>query len=404
MRTRNHIGTNRSQQMTKWFLTRIPTRIPVLAMTVVAFSLGSTAPARAADKLLQETVEFTGTVFYLKSKVPGLIIGAVRNGEVAIAGFGRVRDGSKTVPNGDTLIRIGSITKAFTGQVLASMVADGSAKFTDTLQSRLGWQAKVPSRGGGVIRLIELATHTSGLPREIDRPNAPPTDPFATITKANMIKNLKPDALLFAPGRGALYSNFAFDLLAQALSTAGKKPYETLLREHVLTPIGMTSTGFAPTDAQRKNLFQGHGFDGKPLPDVPTPTLIQGSGGLYSTPKDILRWMAWHLDRRGGGKGAETRLLSHAAYVQRDGLKPVYGLDESGRMDAMGLGWIVMMPKGDRPMILQKAGGLQGVFSYVAFAPTRGIAVFISISEFDFGAAMEMATVVNELIANLEPR
>ena len=44
-------------------------------------------------------------------------------------------------------------------------------------------------------------------------------------------------------------------------------------------------------------------------------------------------------------------------------------------MDAMGLGWVVMMPKGNRPLILQKAGGLQGIFSYVAFAPTRGVGV-----------------------------
>ena len=43
----------------------------------------------------------------------------------------------------------------------------------------------------------------------------------------------------------------------------------------------------------------------------------------------------------------------------------------------MGLGWVGMMDK-DRPSILQKAGGLQGTFTYIAFAPTRGTAVFIA--------------------------
>ncbi len=68
------------------------------------------------------------------------------------------------------------------------------------------------------------------------------------------------------------------------------------------------------------------------------------------------------------------------AYVPRDGMKPASGLDKSGHASAMGLGWIVMAPKGDQPLILQKAGGLQGVFSYVAFAPTRGVGVFVTIT------------------------
>lgn len=80
------------------------------------------------------------------------------------------------------------------------------------------------------------------------------------------------------------------------------------------------------------------------------------------------------------------RFLDQAAYVQRDALDPTYGFDESGHMDAMGLGWIVMQPEGDRPLILQKAGGLQGMFVYHAFAPTRGVGVFVAINEFDFSA------------------
>jgi D-alanyl-D-alanine-carboxypeptidase/D-alanyl-D-alanine-endopeptidase len=79
-------------------------------------------------------------------------------------------------------------------------------------------------------------------------------------------------------------------------------------------------------------------------------------------------------------------------------------MDESGEMSAMGLAWVVMEPEGNRPLILQKAGGRQGQFSYIAFAPTRGVGVFISINQFDFAASMAMATVANDLIAELAPR
>jgi D-alanyl-D-alanine-carboxypeptidase/D-alanyl-D-alanine-endopeptidase len=73
-------------------------------------------------------------------------------------------------------------------------------------------------------------------------------------------------------------------------------------------------------------------------------------------------------------------------------------------MSAMSLGWVIMAPHGDLPPILQKAGGLQGIFTYTAFAPTRGVGVFAAINTFDFGAAAAMAGVINHLIAELAPR
>jgi D-alanyl-D-alanine-carboxypeptidase/D-alanyl-D-alanine-endopeptidase len=241
------------------------------------------------------------------------------------------------------------------------------------------------------------------LPREVERAPGPADNPFQTMTKEALIRNLQGDPLLFAPDTGVLYSNFAFDLLAQALANTAGKPYEDVLRQRVLDPTGLASTVFAPNAEQRTRLMQGHDFDGKPLPDAPSVAMISGAGGLYSTADDMLRWLAWHLDRFSTA-GAEMRFLDHAAYLPRDGLNPVLGLDESGHMDAMGLGWVVMMPRGTRPLILQKAGGLQGIFSYIAFAPTRGVGVFISINQFNLGAALKMAEVVNEFIATLAPR
>jgi D-alanyl-D-alanine-carboxypeptidase/D-alanyl-D-alanine-endopeptidase len=359
--------------------------------------------AQAKDKLLEETIGFTGELFFLESKVPGLIIGVVRNGETAVAGFGKISAQDSRAPDGKTLMRIGSITKVFTGAVLASLASDRIVSFTDPLQKRLNWGVKIPSKDGKDIRLIDLVTHTSGLPREADRPPSPPTDPFGTITKDAFIKNLQADPLLFPPGTGALYSNFAFDLLAQALAEAAGKPYEEVLRERVLARAGMSATVFTPGVEQRRNLMQGHNFDGTPMPEAPTPPIIVGSGGLYTTADDMLRWLGWHLDRF-AATDAELRLLDHAAYVYRDGLNPVFGLDESGRMDAMGLGWIVMMPEGGRPQILQKAGGLQGVFSYTAFAPARRIGVFMAINQFNLDAGLKMAATANALIATLAPR
>ncbi len=171
------------------------------ATIAVCGLVGFGAPAAAEDRLLTETVDFTGTVLYLQLGVPGLVLGAVRNGETAVAGFGETSTGSGKTPDGDTLMRVGSVTKVFTGAVLASLVADGTVAFTDPLQTHIGADVTVPGENGHQIRLIDLATHTSGLPREAEREPGPADDPFRTLTRELYIKALSGDPLLFAPAR-----------------------------------------------------------------------------------------------------------------------------------------------------------------------------------------------------------
>ncbi len=95
----------------------------------------------------------------------------------------------------------------------------------------------------------------------------------------------------------------------------------------------MKDTGFTLTGEQKKRFMPGHAPDGTESPNVPTGSVIVGSGGLYSTANDLLKWMKWHLDRF-NPDDAERRTLDHALYLNRDGLKTVSGMDESGHMSA----------------------------------------------------------------------
>ena len=81
--------------------------------------------------------------------------------------------------------------------------------------------------------------------------------------------------------------------------------------------------------------------------------------------------MKWHLHRL-AATDRDLRLLDHAACLYCDGLTAVSGLDNAGPMDAMGLGWVINLAVGNRPLILQKSGGLQGSSAYLAIVPTRG--------------------------------
>lgn len=364
--------------------------------TAMTLALSLPAASAIADPLLEETLGFTGQIFFLDTGVPGLVIAGVRGEDSAVVGFGEVKKGSGIEPNGDTEIGVGSVTKTFTGLSLAHLVAEGKARLTDPVAPHDPVFSALPTRDGRAIRLIDLVTHSSGLRRELF-----PVEGAEKYSDAAFAANLQGDPLLFTPGTGMLYSNIGFDVLGMALSDLAGMPYADYLQESVLAPMGLTATSYARSDGT--NVMTGYDWNGDWMdPGAPIPNRF-GASSLRTTPNDMIRYLQWNLDRFDTAD-AEVRALSHAAWTMRDGMDPVYGLDESGHMSALGLGWVIMMPEGDSPLIIQKAGGADGVFSYVAFAPARGVGVFIAINQFDFSAGMEIATLANELITTLSPR
>ncbi len=360
--------------------------------------------ASAETSMLREAVGFAGGIAFLSSGAPGLVIAAVRDGETAFEGFGRINDAGTTEPDEHTLMRIGSISKSFCGDLMGAMLVEGTIGITDPLSKHLPKDWSVPDRDGRTLRLIDLVTQASGLPREVpNQTGGTPTDPFAGNTyDLSRAELAKPDPYLFTPGTGALYSNWGFDLLGLALSTAGGKPYAELLSDKVLAPRGLTDTRFNLAPGDEARTMQGHFFDGSAMPFAPSPVTIECAGGMYTSAADMMKWMSWHLDR--GPKDDAWRTMDHAGWLWRDHLSPVSGLDDGGEMGMMTLGWVGVLPEGDRPLMLNKSGGLQGQFSYVVIAPTRGIGVFVSINQFSVGGFKAMVDAANNLVAELSPR
>src|SRR5262249_61194159 len=102
------------------------------ALALAAISSGT----HAEDKFLQEAVQFKGAFAFLGAKVPGLIFGAVRNGETAFAGFGETADSSGNEPNGDSIFRIGSVSKTLFCTLLSAPVPAGKGRLTTPLQEK----------------------------------------------------------------------------------------------------------------------------------------------------------------------------------------------------------------------------------------------------------------------------
>ena len=378
-------------------------RLLVSALSAACIAL-SAQGAAAQDPLLDEAVGFAGAIAFLGSGAPGLVIAAVRDGETAFAGFGEISRGSGKAPEADTLMRIASISKAFCGDLMGSMLTDGTIDIADPLAKHLGEEWTVPERDGRALRLVDLVTQASGLPREVpNQTGRSNEDPFGGNTyELSRTELAKDDPYLFAPGTGVFYSNWGFDLLGLALAKAGGKPYADLLSERVLGPRGLTDTKFNLGEGDEARTMQGHFFDGSPMPFVRSPETIECAGGLYTSARDMQKWMAWHLDRSAADDSWRT--ATHAGWLWRDGLETVSGIDDAGQMGMMTLGWVGVLPEGDAPLKLNKTGGLQGQFSYVVIAPTRGIGVFVSINQFSVGGFTGMVEAANKLVAELAPR
>src|SRR5581483_5211823 len=154
-----------------------------LAAAIFGVAFASSVAAARGDALLDEIVGFTGQVFFLDTKVPAVVIGVVRDGEMSVAGFGERAGPGSPAPDGNTVLRLGSITKAFTGDVLAHLVANGTVGLADPLTK---WQPDLgPGANGDLDRvtLLNLATHSAGFPREVPHQPGPDNDPFSTITR-----------------------------------------------------------------------------------------------------------------------------------------------------------------------------------------------------------------------------
>jgi CubicO group peptidase (beta-lactamase class C family) len=225
----------------------------------------------------------------------------------------------------DSLFEIGSITKGFTGILLADMVRKGEVSLDDPVTKYARPGAKLPA-GAQAITLRDLVTQTSGLPRmpPVFNP-ANPSNPYADFTADSLYEALAQTELR---EKGHYeYSNFGFMWLSEMLSRRAGKPYAVLLKERVLDPLGMKDTAITLTAEQEKRFVNGHDAYYQPVPHWDAGANLEGVGGLRSS----LRDMAILAEAMAGRR--DTPLKESIALA----LEPIGG---SGGSSSTGYAWI----------------------------------------------------------------
>jgi CubicO group peptidase (beta-lactamase class C family) len=348
-----------------------PSRPPFALLLAVPLVLLLVADVRAEEPRQADHRAAIDEVVkpFLKDKpYLGLVVGITRPEGHQVFGYGQVSlDGKERVPGDDTIFEIGSITKVFTGTLLADRVLAGAVRLDDPVQKYLADGLVVPRRDDRNITLLHLATHTSSLPVQppliglFALASRTPDNPYSTFDRAKLKRTLA-DLRLDRPiGCRFEYSNLGVGLLGHALAGAGS--YEDLLAQRVTGPLGLADTRIRLSAEQQKRFAPGHTKDGKPTSPW-TFACLEACGGVRSTARDLLVFIDAAQGRRANPLDAAFRLAQQP--WRQTGQENEY----------VGLCWMREEPTGSR-VLLWHNGGTGGYRSYLAFTPATGAGVVV---------------------------
>ncbi len=285
-----------------------------LALTLaLAFILSAIGQAPVAPDLRGaiEQVDALAAAEFARDNRGSVTIGVVSGAELVwTKSYGYADMEKKTPATKDTVYRIGSITKQFTGLMLLQLVEAGKARLSDPVEKYFPEVNKAQGRFAGAppITLVQLAAHTSGLGREPADLQTYLKGPVSEWEKV-MIAALPRTKYDFEPGARFHYSNIGYAVLGAALSRAAGQPYVEYVSQKIFAPLGMTHTAFEPNEKIKPYLAKGYGVQGEKV-DAETPEREhQGrgykapNGAMYTTIGDLARFLAFEL-----GHGPESVL------------------------------------------------------------------------------------------------
>jgi CubicO group peptidase (beta-lactamase class C family) len=227
----------------------------------------------------------------------GIVVGVIDGRGRRIIAYGARNQGDTRPLDGDTLFEIGSMTKVFTALLLEEAVLKDVMKLDDPVVKYLPAGVHVPERGGKQITLIDLATHTSGLPRMPTNFESTKTaNPYVDYTSDQLYAFLAGYQLPRDIGAQYEYSNLGAGLLGVALSHRAGLDYEALVRRDISAPLHMDSTTATLSPALAARMATGHDGALEPVSNWDlSRSPFAGAGALRSDANDVLTFLAAEL-------------------------------------------------------------------------------------------------------------
>lgn len=304
-------------------------------------------------------------------------------------GIGEANMASRAPNTPQTKFGIASVTKQFTVLLILQQVAEGKIALKGKVSDYLPWYRKDT---GSRMTIEQLLHHTSGLPGDFDSPefNATPQAARRYEHQEFAEKFCQP-APAYEPGTKWEYSNCGYNLLGLILERISGMPFDALLQQRILDPLGMKDSGLDENDFAQRGGATGYlRHAGPRYTRGAFIDRIHGfsSGSMYSTVKDLYQW---------------NQALSSGEFISRDLREQIFtpGLHD------WGYGWFITKVPAGQPgsgntMTEMRGDMPENFFAWILRYPERD-AVIITLRNV-YGSTEGLEQNIQAILFDAEPR
>ncbi|QNG35660.1 serine hydrolase [Geodermatophilaceae bacterium NBWT11] len=304
-------------------------------------------------------------------QVPGATLAVLRLGvdgaddELAEAATGVLNTATGVEVTTDSVFQIGSISKVWTATLVMQLVEEGrldlDAPLVEVLPDLALGDPDVAER----VTMRHLLTHTSGIDGDVFTDTGRGDDVLERYVAA-----LADVAQNHPLGATFSYCNSGYSLAGRVVEVLTGKTWDTVLRERVVEPLGLTRTSTLPEEAILHRAAVGHVSEGPDQPFTPVSTFLlprsAGPAGLINaSARDVTAFARAHLQDGGPLVSAATAADMQAAHAE---LPDTHTLG-----DSWGLGWIRFDWHGER--LYGHDGSTFGQNAYLRVLPGAGLVV-----------------------------
>jgi CubicO group peptidase (beta-lactamase class C family) len=245
---------------------------------------------------LDKKIETIVQPFMFESKTVALSIGVLKDGKTYFYNYGETKKGNGQIPSSKNLYEIGSITKTFTGILLAKAVTENKIRLNDPVNKFLPKNTPILKFGNDTLKIVHLSNHTSGLPPLPD--NFGSTDlvnPYMDYDEKKLFAYLKHASISRKPGEKWEYCNLGVGLLGYILQQVNKMPFEKMVTDFITSKAGMTDTREFLVKKDSALFVQGYDEN------ISTQSqwdfkVLTAAGSLRSNTEDMLKYAALNLN------------------------------------------------------------------------------------------------------------
>lgn len=301
-------------------------------------------------------------------EVPGVAVGVVLDGEEHDAFHGVTSVEDPLPVDGGTLFQIGSTGKTYTATAILRLVEQGRIDLHAPVRTYVPELRLKDDQVAGEVTVLHLLNHTAGWDGDLFEETGEGDDALDRyVRRMASIEQVTP------LGSTVSYNNTSFGLAGLVIEKVTGQPYEHVIRDLLLEPLGMHRSFFFAKEIMTYRFSNGHrrSKDGTVAVTRPWDSGRYGvsMGGLSSNVADQLAWARFHL---GDGTAPDgTRILSEG--LLRGMQDPTASCPGNALGDAVGISWLLRDVEGTR--VVAHGGDMAGQYSIFEMVPERGFAI-----------------------------